>query len=64
MYKMNKSLTLWQVWGDVRHLVGADVRPVKVIIGILLVITLSDALVERTAPCKEKHNQIEFNVYF
>lgn len=31
-------------------------RPVKVIVGILLVVALGEALVERAAPCKKKNN--------
>lgn len=49
-----RNLTLWQVWWDVWHFLGVDVRPVKVIIGILLVITLREALIKRTAPCTER----------
>lgn len=48
------DVTLWQVWGHVGHVLGVDVCPVKVVIGILLVITLGEALVKRTASCKEK----------
>lgn len=50
------GLTLWQVWGHVWHFLCVDVRPVKVIIGILLVVTLREAFIKCTATCKEKHN--------
>lgn len=49
-----RDLTLWQVWRHVRHFLGVDVRPVKVIVGILLVVALGEALVERAAPCNQK----------
>lgn len=52
------SLTLWQVWGHIGHLLCVDVRPVKVIIGILLVITLREAFIKCAASCKEKHKLI------
>lgn len=50
------GVTLRQVWWDVRHFLGVDVRPVEVVIWILLVITLREALVEGTAPCKQKES--------
>ena len=41
--------TFWQVRGHVRHFLGVDVRPVKVIVGVLLVVALGEPLVERAA---------------
>lgn len=50
----SRGLTLWQVWWDIRHFLGVDMRPVKVIVRVLLVIALIEALVKCTASCKDR----------
>lgn len=47
-------LTLGQVRGQVRHLLSADVCPVEVVVRILLVVTLSWAVIEAAAAYKRQ----------
>lgn len=51
------NLTLGQVRRHIQHFLGVDVRPVKVIVGVLLVITLGETLVKRAAPWKKKEQR-------
>lgn len=51
------SFTLWQVWWDIWQFLGVDVRPVKVIVRILLVVTLREALIKCTTSCRKEKQQ-------
>lgn len=55
--KRKSSLTLWQVWWDIWHFLGVDVRPVKVIIRVLLVITLWEAFIECTTSWNRRNTK-------
>lgn len=48
------DVTLWQIWWDVWHFLRVDVRPVKVVIRVLLVIALREAFIKCTASCRQK----------
>lgn len=51
------DFTLWQVWWDIWQFLGVDVRPVKVIVRILLVVTLREALIKCTTSCRKEKQQ-------
>lgn len=53
---------MWQVWRNIWHFLGVDVRPIKVIVGILLIIALREPLVKCAAPCKNMRKTLQIRL--